>query len=261
MAFSRASGFTLVELAISLMIIGLLIGGVLKGQELIQNAKDNTIIRQIDAYQTATRIFYTTYQALPGDMKTPSTRLPDCTATPCSTAGDQDGYINASLGGTTLGYMLPMTGLMGAYEARNFFLHLAKAGMITGINAASTSATFTAFGEELPAIKDGENNGIGVMIVGAQAASPLAESPETANYFVVRNASYGGVALKPATAASIDKKMDNGLANRGDVQALGTETGNAIMYGCTVNSSGDAYIETSRTRVCNLSIKFSVNAN
>ena len=51
------SGFTLVELAIVLMIIGLLIGGILRGQELMENARVTSTIQQTKAYDGATTTF------------------------------------------------------------------------------------------------------------------------------------------------------------------------------------------------------------
>lgn len=58
------NGFTLVELAISLMIIGLLLGGILKGKELIENARVVQTIRQVQGYQTANTVFTSIYQYL-----------------------------------------------------------------------------------------------------------------------------------------------------------------------------------------------------
>ena len=65
------AGFTLVELAIVMIIIGLLIAGVLKGQELIGNARVTSTVAQIKAIDAATSTFKDTYAALPGDMTTP----------------------------------------------------------------------------------------------------------------------------------------------------------------------------------------------
>ena len=48
-------GFTLVEVAIVMVIIGLLIGGVLKGQAMIQNAKVKRVVKQADLYSTLNR--------------------------------------------------------------------------------------------------------------------------------------------------------------------------------------------------------------
>ena len=69
------AGFTLVELAIVMIIIGLLIAGVLKGQELIANARVTSTVAQIKAIDAATSTFKDTYQALPGILRTPNTRF------------------------------------------------------------------------------------------------------------------------------------------------------------------------------------------
>jgi len=61
------SGFTLVEIAIVMVIIGLLLGGVLKGQELIENAKIKSIVNDMKAVQAAYNGYLDRYKALPGD--------------------------------------------------------------------------------------------------------------------------------------------------------------------------------------------------
>ena len=87
------AGFTLVELAIVMIIIGLLIAGVLKGQALIQNAQVTATVAQTKAIEAATTTFRDTYNALPGDITTPQTKLPTCLALPCAAAGNGDGRI------------------------------------------------------------------------------------------------------------------------------------------------------------------------
>ena len=72
------AGFTLVELAIVMIIIGLLIAGVLKGQALIGNAKVTAQVAQVKAIDAATSTFKDMYAGLPGDILTPGTRLPNC---------------------------------------------------------------------------------------------------------------------------------------------------------------------------------------
>ena len=64
----RQGGFTLVEIAIVLMIIGLLIGGMLRGQELITSARVRNIIDQKNAVHTAQIGFMDRYRMLPGDL-------------------------------------------------------------------------------------------------------------------------------------------------------------------------------------------------
>jgi prepilin-type N-terminal cleavage/methylation domain-containing protein len=60
-------GFTLVELSIVLMIIGLLIGGIVVGQSLISNARMKAVIREKEQYEVAVRLFKNKFKGLPGD--------------------------------------------------------------------------------------------------------------------------------------------------------------------------------------------------
>lgn len=64
---SRQAGFTLVEIAIVLVIIGLLLGGVLKGQELIENSRIKSIVNDMKAVQVAYNGYVDRYKAIPGD--------------------------------------------------------------------------------------------------------------------------------------------------------------------------------------------------
>ena len=60
-------GFTLIELAIVLVVIGLLLGGILKGQELIERARARNLISQLDSIKAAYYAFQDKYRAIPGD--------------------------------------------------------------------------------------------------------------------------------------------------------------------------------------------------
>lgn len=101
------AGFTLVEIAIVLVIIGLLIGGVLKGQELIKNAKIKKVMKQCDEMRVAHSSYQDRYKFLPGDDTQANARW-----------GEANGNGNGQLNG-------------GA-EALNAFAHLAAAGFISG---------------------------------------------------------------------------------------------------------------------------------
>lgn len=61
-------GFTLVEIAIVLVIIGLLLGGILRGQELIQNARVRNIIDQQNGIKAAFFGFQDRFRMIPGDL-------------------------------------------------------------------------------------------------------------------------------------------------------------------------------------------------
>lgn len=70
----RQEGFTLVEIAIVMVIIGLLIGGVLKGQQMIKSAKVKRVAKMADEIRAAVNTFYDKYGMLPGDEN--STTIP-----------------------------------------------------------------------------------------------------------------------------------------------------------------------------------------
>ncbi|MBI5041502.1 MAG: prepilin-type N-terminal cleavage/methylation domain-containing protein [Gammaproteobacteria bacterium] len=103
--YKRQSGFTLVEIAIVLVIIGLLLGGVLKGQEMIANARYKSLQSDIEAYKAAFFAFQDRFGALPGDFTLASTRLNaaapngsaadvgNITGATCSAATDESCYV------------------------------------------------------------------------------------------------------------------------------------------------------------------------
>jgi prepilin-type N-terminal cleavage/methylation domain-containing protein len=117
----QQSGFTLVEIAIVLVIIGLLLGGVLKGQELINNARAKNIENEVNNIKTAIYSYQDRYRAFPGDDKK-ADRFTDIGTCPTSKlCGDSDGNIEGIFDSTTANV-----------ESRLFWLHLRNAGLIAG---------------------------------------------------------------------------------------------------------------------------------
>lgn len=72
----KQRGFTLIEVAVVLVVIGLLAGGILKGNQMIENAKYKAWVKEIDTYRNAFYSFQDRYKALPGDFRFASSRLP-----------------------------------------------------------------------------------------------------------------------------------------------------------------------------------------
>ena len=120
MAPHKQHGFTLVEIAIVLVIIGLLLGGILKGQELITSARVRNLITQIDGVKSAFYGFQDRYRALPGDFAQATTQVPGDTS---SQNGNGNGEIEANatnVAGTTVN------------ESILVWDHLSHAGFING---------------------------------------------------------------------------------------------------------------------------------
>ncbi len=87
----QEEGFTLVELAIVLVIIGLLLGGILKGQAMIENAKLKRVKSDINSIVAAVYSYQDKYGVFPGDD--PNDRTSDLGASSC-TGGNGDGLFN-----------------------------------------------------------------------------------------------------------------------------------------------------------------------
>jgi prepilin-type N-terminal cleavage/methylation domain-containing protein len=111
---TKQTGFTLIEIAIVLVIIGLLLGGVLKGQELITGARVRNLIQQQDGVKAAYFGFLDRYRGLPGDYSGAAANITGSTQ-----SGDGDGQIEASNTASIVESIL-------AWE------HLAKSGFING---------------------------------------------------------------------------------------------------------------------------------
>src|SRR5665213_3036991 len=94
------TGFTLIELSIVLVIIGLIVGGILVGQDLIKAAEVRAQISQIEKYDQAVNTFRAKFNAIPGDMAVATASQFGFTNTNCTGGvGMRDG--NGLLDGST----------------------------------------------------------------------------------------------------------------------------------------------------------------
>ena len=218
-------GFTLVELAIVMVIIGLLIGGILKGQELIVNAKTSASVAQLKAVGAALMTFQDKYNGAAGDLLNPAARLPNCATGPCSVPGDGNGHVNNPPAGDPTGS-----------ESVAVFSQLSAANLVSGIDPAKGMS----WGGVFPSFPAG-----GGLITGYAVTASPAEFGSGALLVVTINAptglyltEYGGTPngggqwpISPTQAHQIDMKLDDGDPTAGNVRAhtLGATPG--FTYG------------------------------
>jgi len=209
------AGFTLVELAIVMIIIGLLIGGVLKGQELINNAQITSTVAQVKGLDAASTSFRDMYNGMAGDLLNPGARLNGCTASAvcAASAGNGNGQVSSAPGAA------PGT------EADGYFIQLALADLLTGVNPAA--AACTAWGQCFPEANIAGGFMIGYTAGAAALTSSLAPAANhrAGHYLSINNAPDAAMPntgiLTANQAARIDTKIDDGDPDSGVVLAAG----------------------------------------
>jgi prepilin-type N-terminal cleavage/methylation domain-containing protein len=222
---SNQAGFTLVEIAIVLVIIGLLLGGILKGQEMIAQAKIKNIINDFNGINAAVNSYQDRYRALPGDDINAGTRW----QTQGAFAGDGTGTFNsgAVVGAAPEVYNnIPAAAPAAATpEVNKFWWHLRLAGFIGGTTAAASISSIAP-----------PNNAVNG-ILGVQTGGP-AGFPTT-NMVCSSN-------LPDKVAIAVDTQMDDGTANGGQVRAnLQLAGPNPVLHAYV--AAQDAYAETGTT--------------
>lgn len=260
-------GFTLVELAIVLVIIGLLLGGILKGQELIAATRVNSTVAQVKAIDAAAYTFQDTYGGLPGDLASAITRVPNCTvANGCGpdatgSAGDADNVIDASI----LTAFGAATGAV--HEGQTFFVQLGKADLIGGIN--STGLTLSLGDNVLAATLGGTahfrigNEGTTDPGMGGTMdnnAHYLSIAGGTIGAAVTTTATNGSLAtgggILPKQANAIDLKVDDGNPTLGSMRAVGEAGSTATSCHSTDTAGATAvYNSGTSTRTCGVAIR------
>lgn len=194
------SGFTLIEIAIVLVIIGLLLGGILKGQELITQGRIRNVSNDFQSMTAAINLYQDRYRALPGDDPGAAARWTAAGST--TTSGTGDGIISGAYNSSTPGD-----------ESRLFWQHLRLAGLVGG--ATTTGAIGTANPPNAASGVTGVQNGAfginGIVICSNNLPAKIAQA--------------------------VDTQFDDGIATTGTVRGIaGTTAGTAVP---TVNYVDD----------------------
>ena len=211
-------GFTLIELSIVLVVIGLVIGGILAGVDMVRSAELRKVIAETTAYKTAIYTFENKYGGLPGDIINATTFFPT------ATNGNGNGHIDY------------LGGVVG--EEYYAWQQLALAGLIEGTYTGATMSlpqSKLANGYYRVSYQTGvyTTNGNMISLNSYNTATSLADGP----------------ILSPKNVYSLDLKSDDGLAASGKIMGFNQQG----VPGCVTNDytvGSGVYLPTSENITC-----------
>ncbi len=184
----RHHGFTLVEIAIVLVIIGLILGGILKGQALIDSARVRSMANDVNGIRTAWQAFQDRYNSLPGDFAQASTQIDSTLSN-----GNGNGKVD------TKG------------EIAGVWQHLAKAGFIAGDYDGSSTGidSIAGLGCRTATCPVNPYNGFYKIAYGEHIPG---DQSSTHEFFT-------GEQVPVGIILQLDLKIDDGLASKGGMQS------------------------------------------
>jgi len=224
-------GFTLIELSIVLVIIGLIIGGIVAGQSLVRTSQINSIMTDVQRYAQAIDSFNQKYGALPGDFATATSYW--------STSGNGNG-----------------NGQVASGEVFRFWQHLANASLIegsySGVSGSGGGATFDhVIGTNAPKSKM-NNSGYGVSWVGVKSSDTNYFDGSYKHAMIFGNYSTNNLPVTSALTTDemlgFDSKYDDGSPSTGKILTWKLTTG----YTPSCASSATAYNIASKGLRCSL---------
>lgn len=223
-----AAAFTLIEMAIVLVIIGLVVGGVLVGQSLIVAARARSEITEIQKFQVAVTTFESKYGCKPGDCANATAfGLAQCVNDAGSGNGNGDGTLQGWVGA---GYQL---------EPFLLFQHLNAAGLFNS-ESLGYGQVYPACGSQgagwgpLSAMADGSI--LSVFTYGSSLTPILSISKFDYSY------SWASPTLTTGSVSAMDTKIDDGLPASGKFQSFGhSSTGgfDAVGFVPSAGPAGD----------------------
>jgi len=187
----RQKGFTLIEIAIVLVIIGLLLGGVLKGQELINTARVRAMNNTVDGITAAWFSFQDRYRSFPGDYLSTQSQI-NLPGAP--QGGDGNGLVDS------------------INESARVWVHLEAAGYLTGGYTDDAQTVAADAYDCAPTICPDNGFGSGMNLAyGAMVQTGAADAHELIS----------GRGIPVEVIAELDRKVDDGSPDSGAMQ-LGT---------------------------------------
>jgi prepilin-type N-terminal cleavage/methylation domain-containing protein len=194
---TRQTGFTLVEIAIVLVIIGLLLGGILKGQEMVTQAKIKNVIADFNGISAAQYGYQDRYRALPGDDVNAAGRWP---------AANPPANLGAAIAPNGDGIITGLyNNLIAApLETNMFWNHLRLAGFVAGTGGGQPTNAVTG----MLGVQSGGGGGAGSVMGGLLGAGGFTG-------LIICSAN-----LPDKVAIAVDTQLDDGVAATGQVRAM-----------------------------------------
>jgi prepilin-type N-terminal cleavage/methylation domain-containing protein len=214
------SGFTLVEIAIVLVIIGLLLGGILKGQEMITQARIKNVVNDFNGITAAYFSYLDRYKAVPGDDVTAAARWPGGGAIPAALNGGSDGQISGLYGVSSPATLAQAAVTNAGGESWNFWWHLRLSGFVAG--ATSGQAAYTQ-----------PTNAVGG-IVGVQ----------TTAFTTLTGVVMCSANVPDKVASAVDTQVDDQRSNTGQMFGRAMQAGDTAATDVTALTADATYVET-----------------
>lgn len=270
---SKKSAFSLIELSIVLIVIGLLIAGITGGASLIKSSELRSVMGEARGYAVAVNAFYSQFNALPGDYGT---------AVGSAAAGDGDSTIEYYSAATAAGS-----------ESANAWVALKAIGAVTDITTTSgpvIATTAPSFGATAPASKvkssgwafdyrsisyttsspftaESASQNVVVLSGAIGTAVTITSASATAHNSLVNGTNVSSAALLASDALSIDAKIDDGAATTGKVKGLNPgvaaipAAASTAVSNCYFGSAAPyAYNTSNSSKSCALTYQVDVNS-
>ena len=201
---NKQAGFTLIELAIVLVIIGLLLGGVLKGQELINSARVKNMASDFRNVQVFIYGYQDRFRAVPGDDAAVDAHLGAACVPSCAAASPAGLQGNGVIDGA-------WDTLTGGDETCVFWQHVRLANLAPGtsvVDCANAGSTYVA--------RNASGGRFGVQSVGAAGnfVTIVDPVPMTGSYVACSQGIQGNFATQ------LDTLLDDGETSTGSVRAV-----------------------------------------
>jgi type II secretory pathway pseudopilin PulG len=260
---SSTYGFSLVEITVVILVVGLLVTGTLYGLRLVQNTKIKSFIIQTTIYQNAATNFQKQYGTWPGDLANARDVLRDCSAVRQCNNGNGDQVVASSnnswdcrLPNYTTGQLnfpctpAPGTNINNGNETTQFWRHLSLAGLITDLRIRNDRY---AWGDSMPKTRIVG----GVQVIYEGNVNNHYVNGLTGHFFLIARDprvlhanmdAVGNGALSIEFARILDTQMDDGLPSSGKFRSVGG-------WGCGNPGNANEY-EGTALRQCTSFYKF-----